>query len=240
MLISSKTCPFAHRVEIVRILADLQDEVSIKFVDPVFNDGWRFIDEFDSVLTLRDLYKKYQPMKDTNFSVPVFIDGNLFNTESLDICRMWMPKLFNDNINEWIDDFDQRFSRAHYRAGHAKTEQEYHTNFQLVFSYLDELDKKLINTYIFGDRLSIADIIAYTHLCRFDAIYYHLFKLNHKHIRDYTNIYRWMRNLLTLPAFYETTDIETAKKGYYLCNYHQHDKLTPFIPLGNGGFDLAL
>ncbi len=64
------------------------------------------------------------------------------------------------------------------------------------------------------------------------------------HLRDYNNIQRWMihlqrwmTHLLTIPAFKETTEIETAKRGYYLCSYHRPDKLTPYVPLGNGGFD---
>jgi putative glutathione S-transferase len=151
---------------------------------------------------------------------------------------MIMPSLFIENIDNWIKDFDSKFSRPHYIAGHTKTKDDYLTNFNLVFKYLDNLNNKLTGTYIFGDILSIADIIAFTHLCRFDSIYYHLFKLNHKHIRDYNNLNNWMKRLLKFDAFSKTFDVEAAKEGYYLCCYHSTDKLTPFVPLGNGGFEL--
>lgn len=56
-LISSKKCPFAHRVEIVRILAKQQGEINISFVDPVFSNGWKFPENIDQSKTLEDLYK---------------------------------------------------------------------------------------------------------------------------------------------------------------------------------------
>ena len=49
-----------------------------------------------------------------------------------------------------------------------------------------------------------------------------------------------MYELLKIPAFSTTTDIKTAKRGYYLCIYHQPDKLTSSVPLGNGGFDIDI
>ena len=47
-------------------------------------------------------------------------------------------------------------------------------------------------------------------------------------IKDYDNIHRWMNNLLTISAYSSTLDLEAAKRGYELCDYHQPDKLTPF------------
>lgn len=234
-MISSKTCPFAHRAEIVRILSGLENEVNVSYVEPIFtvNDGWKFTESDkvkSSANTLREVYKWFQPERTGDFSVPVLIDGDNFCTESLDICRTWMPSLFPDDksLTEWISDFDIRFSRAHYVAGHSKTLEEYRRNFNMVFAFLDDLDKSLeAKQYIFGDKLTIADIIAYTHLCRFDPIFYDLFKLNRKHVSEYTNINKWMNRLSSNPAFSSTLDIEQAKIGYYQCDYHKPERLTP-------------
>lgn len=237
-LISSKTCPFAHRVEIVRILAKLEDKVNIIYVDPVFRDRWIFLEPYKSVDNLADLYKQYQPERTGSFSIPLLIEGNSIRNSSVDICYKWMPSLFVPGYEKWLEYFDIGISKAHYQAGHAKTEEDYQINFNKVFDFLEYLEHHLTDTYILGTCLSIVDIAIYTHLCRFDAIYYHLFKLNKKHVYEYPNIHRWMKHLYTIPAFRDTTDIDTAKRGYYLCSYHQPDKLNPFVPLGNGGFNL--
>lgn len=87
------------------------------------------------------------------------------------------------NFDNWLADFNVGFSQAHYRAGHSRGESDYQKHFDMVFSYLDDLDKLSSNrTYIYKTHMIIADIIAFSHLCRFDPIYYHLFKLNKKHL----------------------------------------------------------
>jgi putative glutathione S-transferase len=65
-------------------------------------------------------------------------------------------------------------------------------------------------------------------LVRFDPIFYSLFKLNKKRLADYNNINIWMNNLLTIPAFHDTLNIESAKYGYYNSDHHKSDKITKF------------
>ncbi len=226
-LISSKTCPFAHRVEIVIKLS--QKDIDIVHTNPIFGaDGWVFLEPYNNMLTLKEVYKTYRPDQERNFSVPLFITNNEPMSESLDICKLLMPSLFRHDISSELDDFNARFSKAHYMAGHTKDIEVYRTNYKLVFNYLDDLDQKLIGKYILGDDMSILDIVVYTHVCRFDPIYHDLFRLNGKWIKDYPNIQRWLTELSEISAFSETLDIKTAKMGYELCAYHQPDKLSPF------------
>ena len=193
-LISSKTCPFAHRVEIVRKLAHMEDEIKVIFVDPIFGkEGWMFEPSDSSFAphSVKELYNRYEPQRDRNFSIPILIneENDDFYTDSLKICGMLMPSLFKDEYKDLLQDFDTRFSKAHYLAGHAKTDDDYASNYKLVFEYLRDLNDTLTNTYILGDEMTIIDVVVYAHLCRFDAIYYTLFKLNDKHIRDYPFIH---------------------------------------------------
>ena len=217
-LISSKTCPFAHRVEIVIQLSGAQ--VNIIHTNPIFGkEGWVFDEPYDGMSTLNEVYKKYST-QERNFSVPVLITNGKIITESLEICKMLMPSLFEKEVD--VSDFNTRFSKAHYMAGHTKDLEVYKSNYQLVFGYLDDLDQKITN------EISMMNIVIYCHLCRFDDIYHDLFRLNGKYIKDYPNIHRWMTHLQSIPAFADTLDIQSAKQGYECCDYHQPDKLTPY------------
>lgn len=227
MLFASKTCPFAHRVEIVCKLSN--QKINIIYVDPVLGtNGWVFTDNYHGMKMLSEVYKMYQPERERGFSVPLFIHDGKVMDNSIDICKLLLPSLFEQNADALIEDFHVRFSKAHYVAGHTKDLTTYKDNYNMVFHFLDDLDKMLTNTYVLGDIISICDVLFFTHIARFDEIYHDLFHLDKKYIKDYPNINRWLEHLLTIDAFKNTLDIKTAKRGYALCDYHQIEKLTPF------------
>ena len=76
--------------------------------------------------------------------------------------------------------------------------------------------------YLFGSRITEADIRLFTTLIRFDAAYFTIFKCNLKMIRhDYPHLHKWLRRLYwdkgpetNGGAFHNTTVFRSYKKGY--------------------------
>jgi len=52
-------------------------------------------------------------------------------------------------------------------------------------------------------------------LIRFDIAYYGLFKTNLAQVRDYPNIFAYMKKIYAIPGIAETVNFEHIKQGYY-------------------------
>jgi len=244
-LFSSKLCPFAHRTEIVRTLSGLTEQIGLTIADSVQTaEGWNLNKRYQSansapspvagVARLPELYEFAAPGYDGRASVPVLFDtktNTIVNNESAEIIRQFdeiavrhsnhktlypleKQKLIDELINELVNDFISPI----YRAGFATDQQTYLTYFESVFVSLSKLEQRLgrSGSYLAGEQLTLADVYAYPHLSRFDAIYHSLYRLNLKFIRDYPHIASYLRRLGNIPAFADSLDIQASKQGYFL------------------------
>lgn len=273
-LFSAKSCPFAHRVEIVRKLKNLDNIISITFCDPIYSmkESWSLNYSYPEGIpnplksdNIDTAIKLYQYAKNSNNhggkSLPILFDkktNKIVNNESNQIILILnesfntlltrefesinlYPTELQSKIDQFCIEFNVKISTGTYHAGHAKTDDDYILYFNIVFAYLDKLDQMLgeSNTkYIFGDNITLADIYAFPHLIRFDPIFYSLFKLNKKHIWEYKNIRRYITNLLKIPAFQNSTDVNEMKKGGYKTENNSSEELGCIkVPLGNGGIE---
>lgn len=192
---------------------------------------------------LRDLYFKASPDYAGRFTVPVVWDkqhGTIVNNESAEIIRFLysafdelLPQeqkgntYYPEDLRAQIDEFNtwvyDGFNNGVYKAGFATKQAAYETAVVRVFDTLDRVEKILEEShakggkYIFGDRLTEADIRLYPTVVRFDAVYVQHFKCNLKMIRhDYPHIHKWLRHLYwDIPAFKETTNFEHMKKVFF-------------------------
>src|SRR5690606_4843070 len=95
-----------------------------------------------------------------------------------------------------------------YRAGFATTQGAYEEAFDALFDALDEVEEKLSKSrYLVGSRLTEADVRLFTTLVRFDAVYYGHFKCNLREIRDYPNLWAYVRDIYQMPGVAETVDM---------------------------------
>lgn len=255
-LISAKSCPYAHRLEILLNL--IGSNINILWCDPEFKEnGWSLDYTYNEVNPkqillvdrLEDLYKRAMPGYIGRYTVPVLYDSRqdkIISNESKDIIKLLLndssplyPFPFKTAIDDFCSNFEQRIGKDTYIAGHAKTFDIYSKLFESVFRYLDELDNRLKDeTYIIGDTLSLRDIYVFPHLVRFDCIFYNLFSLNKKHLWEYQNIKRYIGDLLRINAFMKTLDLFEIKKGGYLSINNRSQNLGCMkVPLGNGGFE---
>lgn len=262
-LFSAKSCPFAHRVEIMRNLKSLDNFIKIVYCDPAYKfSGWVLDYDYKEsdaspipdCKKLSDLYTLVDPKYVSHATLPVLYDSKtktIVNNESSEII-----KIFNSDFNvltskidyypiemqQIIDAFCEEFSKeictGTYRAGHAKTQTDYETHFNAVFNYLDKLDNILTNNYILGNYITLADVIVYPHLIRFDCIFYNLFSLNKKHLWEYKNINKYMQRLSSNKCFSDTIDLNEIKRGGYMSENNWPKNLGCFrVPVGNGGIE---
>lgn len=244
-LFTSKVCPFAHRTEIVRALTGLSEHIGLTIASPVQTaEGWDLENRYESadstacpvkeLKRLPNLYQLAAADYTGRASVPVLFDtktNSIVNNESAEIIQQFdeiaadhfeHPTLYPADkrqlIDQLINELADGLITPIYRAGFAKDQQTYLSYFKKVFASLEKLEQRLdkTGTYIAGEQLTLADVHAYPHLSRFDAVYHSLYRLNLKFIRDYPNITDYMNRLGEIPAFADTLDVEAFKEGYFL------------------------
>ncbi|MFC7385852.1 glutathione S-transferase family protein [Sphaerisporangium rhizosphaerae] len=252
----SLACPWAHRSVIVRALKGLEDVVSMSVVDPVRDGrGWAFregpghtADPVNGFTLLREAYEASDPGYDGHVSVPVLWDrqsgrivSNNFPDISIDLgtqFERWADAsvdLYPADLRPQIDELNDRVyatvNNGVYRCGFATGQQPYDEAVQALFATLDELEERLASgRYLFGDRLTEADVRLWVTLARFDAVYVTHFKANLRRLVDYPNLWAYARDLYQRPAFGGTTDFDHIKRHYY----QTHPQINPsrIVPAG--------
>lgn len=104
-----------------------------------------------------------------------------------------------------------------YRAGAVSNQEDYENEVERVYGFLVYLNKRLSNKkYLFGENISISDIWLFTLLIRYDQVYAPGFRLHKYRLRDFPEIWRYMRELYLIREFSFTTDFSLISNGYFL------------------------
>lgn len=229
------TCPWAHRTAITRVLKGLEDciEISVAFAD-VSVGGWRLENDPTGCSSMKELYQLAQAGYSGRCSVPVLWDcqtNSIVNNESSEIIVM-LNREFNDYAKYPDRDLDPESLREEgdrlndliyrtvnngvYRCGFARTQIAYDQAVGELFQTLDELDQRLGDRrYLLGENLTLADVRLFTTLIRFDIVYHGLFKCDRRRIRDYENLWGYLRDIYQQPDIAATCPLETIKQEYY-------------------------
>lgn len=235
-------CPWASRTLIARKLKKLETVISVSVVEPALSEqGWRFgdypganRDDLNGATYLHEIYTRTDPGISGRATVPVLWDkqrGTIVNNESADILRMLnsgfgaladpsvdlYPIDLRGEIDALNDQIYPMLNNGVYRAGFATTQIAYEEAFAEVFAMLDALETRLADgrPFLFGPRLTEADIRLFVTLIRFDLAYHGLFKCNLRRIADYSNLSAYTARLLGLPGVRETVNVDHIKRGYY-------------------------
>jgi putative glutathione S-transferase len=237
----SLACPWAHRAIIFRRLKNLQDVISMSVVNAYMGpEGWTFEpgngvipDGVNRTTRLHEIYTKADPRYSGRVTVPVLWDknrGTIVSNESSEIIRMFNTA-FNDTganavdfypvdlrtqIDELNDYIYPNVNNGVYEAGFATSQDAYDEAVGNLFAALDRLDDRLARRRdLTGDRITEADWRLFTTLARFDAVYVGHFKCNIRELRDYRNLWGYLRDLYQQPGVAETVDIDYIKEHYY-------------------------
>jgi putative glutathione S-transferase len=250
-------CPWASRTLIARKLKGLAGTVSVAVVEPVLTEeGWRFGDHpgsdwdvLNGATYFHEIYTRAEPHYTGRATVPVLWDKqrkSIVNNESADIVRMFnsgfgaladpgfdlYPQDLRVNIDALNAQIYPRLNNGVYRAGFATTQGAYEEAFVDVFSMLDELEARLgaEGPFLFGQRLTEADVRLFVTLVRFDTAYYGLFKCNLRRLKDYTALSAYLAWVLAVPGVRETVSIDHIKRGYYSIKALNPNGIVPVGP----------
>jgi putative glutathione S-transferase len=253
----SLACPWAHRTLLARTLNGLEDAISVDVVDPYrADDGWQFTPDKDGCTPdtvngsdyLREVYQAADPEMTGRVTVPVLWDTaeqTIVNNESKEILRMLdtafdgvatrdvdlYPEGYQDEVDRIIEAIYEPINNGVYRAGFADSQGAYDTAVTELFDALAHWDSVLADQrYLAGDRLTEADICMFTTLVRFDEVYHTHFMCNHRLIREYDNLWPYLRELYQLPGVAETVDMSHITEHYYTT----HPDVSPkrIVPMG--------
>lgn len=235
-------CPWASRTLIGRALKKLEDVITISVVEPALSEqGWRFgdypgsnRDDLNGASFIHEIYTAADPVYTGRATVPVLFDKQrrtIVNNKSADILRMLNSSfgsladetvdLYPEDLRADIDALNERIypmlNNGVYRAGFATTQVAYEEAFADVFAMLDELETRLQKgcPFLFGERLTEADVRLFVTLIRFDAAYHGLFKCNLRRLVDYPALSRYVETVLAIPGVRGTVNIDHIKRGYY-------------------------
>ena len=259
-LIWAPVCPWAHRSIIVRSLLGLEDVISVGTLDPVRpaekeTSDWAFTldkDNVDPVLGihyLSEIYLSTDPNYAGRPTVPCLVDlktKKVANNDYFNLTKYFetkwtkyhkedAPDLYPVELREEIDKFnDDLFDKLNngvYKAGFARSQEAYNDAVINVFKKLDELEERLEHSrYMFGDKITEADVRTYVTLARFDIAYYNAFKVNLKTLKEYKNLWAYARDLYQTKGFGDTTNFDAIKKHYHLCCVPNPYKILPLGP----------
>ncbi|MBL4639533.1 MAG: glutathione S-transferase family protein [Kordiimonadaceae bacterium] len=252
----SYACPWAHRTLLMRAFKGLEDLIPVSVVAQVMAaDGWTFDtadgstgDLLFGAKLMHQIYTKADPTYSGRVTVPVLWDKKLntiVSNESADIIRMFNSAFDGVGAREgdyWPEDKRAAIEELNtliyntvnngvYRAGFATTQAAYEDAVGPLFATLDQLEDLLSQQrYLVGDALTEADIRLFTTLVRFDAVYVGHFKCNIRQIKDYPNLWAYLRDIYQTEGVAGTVFMNHIKTHYYAS--HATINPTGIVPVG--------
>jgi putative glutathione S-transferase len=234
----SYACPWAHRTLIVRALRRLEHAIEMTALDPHMSDeGWSFggdgeEDPLFHSRYLRDIYLRADPHYTGRVTVPVLWDKKknvIVNNESRDVMRIidtafdkfaegpcLAPAELRPQIDARLDEIYNTYNNGVYRAGFAGSQECYDEAVRDVFGMLDKMEQVLASQrWLCGDTFTEADVAFFTTSLRFDLVYYSHFKCNVRRIRDYPNIWRFVRDVYSMDPVKRVCRLDEIKIHYY-------------------------
>jgi glutathionyl-hydroquinone reductase len=250
-LFLAMACPWCHRTLLMRALKQLEDAVSVSFVEPLMlEEGWVFAapEPITGANRAYEIYLKADPHYSGRVTVPILWDkqtGTIVNNESSEIIRMlntefaaftgdrtdYYPNALRgeiDRINARVYD---TVNNGVYKAGFAARQEPYEKAFRELFDSLDWLERILSHQkFLAGDRMTEADVRLFPTLARFDAVYYSHFKCNRRHVYEYPALWRYTREIYAMPGVAATVDVAVFKQHYF--GSHRIINPSGVVPLG--------
>jgi glutathionyl-hydroquinone reductase len=241
----SYACPFSHRVIVVHALKRLQGVVGLSVLHPLWDtpNGWAFADTALSTLDgggcgferLHEAYRASRPDYTGKIIVPVLWDRQrrrIVNNESLDIAKMLnhafddlggnrgvdlYPKSLRGDIDALSSWIARSLAKGVYEIAAANGQAEYDAAMSELFGFLEGAEQQLSDgrRFLLGDALTLADVLAFTPLVRFDAVYNPLFRAGRKRLVDYPQLTGFVSRVYDLPGVADTVRFDHILMHYY-------------------------
>lgn len=255
-IIASKSCPWSHRVTITRALKGLEEVLPLHFAAGPRVEGyalsggdlWPVPGGEQEIRHLHQLYS----LSDINYTgratIPVLWDSwdqKIISNESSDIARALdsvqgdqsfldftlVPEMLRADIDQANAMIYEGLNNAVYQAGFAQSQLAYEAAIDLVFHTLDEIEKRLAKSrYYFGDTMSETDWRLFPTLCRFDAIYYILFKCCKRRLVDYPALWAYAKDLFQTKGVAGSVDFDAMRVASYQNDSSSENPLVAIQP----------
>ena len=240
----SYACPFSHRVHVVWALKKLTAVIGVSIVHPLWDNGdgwtlgatdWSTADGGQNGFRfLHEAYRATDPAYTGKVTVPVLWDCStkrIVNNESIEIATLLnaapdepgarQVDLYPYPLRREIDGLNEqiasRLAKGVYAVGQASDQDEYDAAVDSLFGFLDELEDRLGDgrPFLMGDEMTLSDVLAYTPLARFDAVYHPLMRASRKRLVDYERLASLARRIHDLPGVAAVTRFDHILKHYY-------------------------
>lgn len=230
-------CNWSNRPVIVRDLLGLKGVIGDQLVTASgqtnkyghgFGDQPGHKDPATGAYFLSEFYKRAKPDFTGRATTPTFVDVIEKKAVNNDYHRLTnylevqfypfqpkdapdlYPKKYRKEIDEFNDWLFPHINNAHYRMAFCQSPEAYDEAYEDFYESLDKLEKRLeTNRFLFGDYITDSDVRAYVTLVRWDVSYYRNIGPVKKPIRDYKNIWGYLRELNTIPAFHNNSNAKT-------------------------------
>lgn len=235
-------CNWSNRPVIVRDLLGLQDVIKDQLVTHTgqtnryghgFADQPGHKDATTGAYFLSEFYKRAKPDYTGRATTPTLVDIIEKKAVNNDYHRLTnylevqfrpfqpkdapdlYPKKFRKEIDEFNDWLFPHVNNGHYRMAFCQSPEAYDEAYEDFYESLDKLEKRLeTNRFLFGDYITDSDVRAYVTLVRWDVSYYHNVGPVKKPIKDYKNIWGYLRELNTIPAFHNNSNAKTLATSH--------------------------
>lgn len=257
VLYAARTCPFAHRALLARGLLGLEAAVDLALVRPLSGpDGWSFdrasgpfADPELGARALHEIYTASDPDFSGRASVPVLWDRRrrtIVSHSSLAIAQMFAgpfrafarhahdlyPGALRSAIDELIREVETSFVGPVLRAGRAANQADYEVAVGAAFAWLDEREALLARRrFLTGAALTLADLVLFTVLVRFDSCYYFGARCNLRRIQDYPSLWAYTRDIYQQPGVAETVNLREYRESYFLRDAAAGGSIVPLGPV---------
>jgi glutathionyl-hydroquinone reductase len=233
VLIASSSCPWSHGAVLAHVLKGWAQHMPLQLAGGPRIEGYAL--QPTGPLTggiphhLHQFYTRSVPDFTGRVTVPVLWDveqDRIISNSSADIIRMLnhrpagpdlIPEAIEPEIQPLIQTIFDGLSNAVYRAGLAERQDEYDAAVDTVFSTMDILEMRLSeDTFLFGSKITVADLRLFASLVRFDTVYATHFRCTRKRLVDYAALWRFTRQIYQMPGIRETVDFDEIRFGYYI------------------------
>mmetsp|Transcript_2970 Transcript_2970/g.9092 ORF Transcript_2970/g.9092 Transcript_2970/m.9092 type:complete len:344 (+) Transcript_2970:114-1145(+) len=228
-------CPWCHRVFLALALFGIKDQVAVEWLVPGESGLWKLENSNNDMQTMKDVYRSGDPNYKGRYTAPLLIEtqtGQLVCNESLDLVRMIAGEFAAADTHEIDSSLCQtihhNINNGVYKCGFAKTQTAYARNVADLVRALDDVENILSKQrFLTNDsKPSVADVLLFPTVFRFDSVYAPLFHCHARCIRgDYPNLSRWMREIYAMNGVAEVSDLETTQRNYF-------ENLFPLNPSG--------
>lgn len=251
LLISSWSCPWSHRLLLVRALKRLESVITIHTTGGARLEGypvhsgkpWTLPGTDKVIHHLHQLYTANDPGYSGRVTVPLLwdcLEARIVSNESTQIMQALdrlpagpgltdftlRPESRTAEIDALNDKIYRHLSNAVYRAGFATEQSAYQDAVADVFETLDWLEIRLArHRYLLGSALTEADWRLFPTLVRFDIDYVLHSRCTKHRLVDYPNLWAYARDLYQWPGIAETVNFDAIHHSN-----HQQDTVTPLLP----------